>query len=412
MKRRKVLISAYACQPGRGSEPGVGWNIASGMAAYHDVWVLTRTKNRPVIEAEMEASPVSNLHFVYYDVPKWLSFWRRGHRGVQLYYYMWQLGVYASARRLHREIEFDLAHHVTFVKYWAPSLLVLLGIPFVWGPVGGGESAPRTMWKGLGVRGRIYESVRDAARWLGERDPLVRLTAHRSSYAIATTPETAARLSRLHVKKIRVLGASALNDPEIAHLAALPQSRNGHVTFVSMGRLLHWKGFHLGLQAFARAAVPNARYVIIGEGPESERLRALADDLGVGSKVTLTGKLPREEALSILGRSHVLVHPSLHDSSGWVCIEAMAAGHPVLCLDLGGPATQITAETGVIVKAETSEEAVEKLAVQMQHLAGNQPLRDEMGRAAKQHVQNKYRWCKKVAVLAEIYASLSILPII
>lgn len=412
MKRRKVLISAYACEPGRGSEPGVGWNIASGMAAYHDVWVLTRTKNRASIEAELEKNPVSNLHFAYYDLPLWLGWWRRGHRGVQVYYYLWQLGIYSVARRLHEEISFDLAHHVTFVKYWAPSLLVLLGIPFIWGPVGGGESAPKTFRKGLGLRGRIYETARDAARWLGERDPLVRLTARRSSCAIATTPETAERLSRLDVKNICILGASALNDPEIAHLAALPQSRNGHVTFVSMGRLLHWKGFHLGMRAFASANIPNARYVIIGEGPESERLKDLADHLGIADKVTMTGQLPREEALSILGESHVLVHPSLHDSSGWVCIEAMAAGQPVLCLDLGGPATQVTPETGIKVPAKSSADAVEELSVQMRHLAGNPPLRDEMGRAAKLHVCNQYRWGNKVATLAEIYATLSILPVI
>lgn len=380
------------------------------MANHHNVWVLTRARNRAAIEAEMAKSPISNLHFAYYDLPRWLSWWRRGHRGVQVYYYLWQLGVYGLARQLHREVGFDLAHHVTFVKYWAPSLLALLGIPFIWGPVGGGESAPRTFRKGLGVRGRVYETVRDVAQWLGEHDPLVRLTARRSAYVVATTPETAARLSRLRVERIGVLGAGALNDSEIDRLAALPQSGNGDVTFMSMGRLLHWKGFHLGIQAFARADIPNARYIVVGTGPDQKRLKDLAEYLGIEDKVTLTGQLPREEALELLGESHVLVHPSLHDSSGWVCIEAMAAGHPVLCLDLGGPATQVTADTGVKVAANSSEEAVEELAFHMRHLAGDPSLREEMGRAARQRVREEYRWCAKVAKLADIYASLSVRP--
>ncbi len=405
-ERRKVLLSAYACEPGRGSEPGVGWNIASGMASYHDVWVITRAKNRPFIEAEMERNPISNLRFAYYDVPRWLSWWRRGPRGIQLYYYLWQIGVYGTARRLHEAVGFDLAHHVTFVKYWAPSLLPFLRIPFVWGPVGGGESAPRTFWKGFGIRGRIYEFARDAARWLGERDPLVRFTARRSSHAIATTPETASRLVKIGAKSIGILGASALNNPEIEFLNALPPARNGDVAFLSMGRLLHWKGFHLAVQAFARADIPNSRYVIIGEGPESRRLEALAKGLGIGHKVTLTGGLPREEALGILATCNVLVHPSLHDSGGWVCIEAMAAGQPVICLDFGGPATQVIPESGVVISAASSEEAVEKLAVQMCRLAANPPLRKEMGTAARRHVRENYRWSNKVSAIAEVYASI------
>jgi glycosyltransferase involved in cell wall biosynthesis len=174
-----------------------------------------------------------------------------------------------------------------------------------------------------------------------------------------------------------------------------------------MGRLLHWKGFHLGLQAFARAGLENARFAIIGEGPELGRLRSLARNLHISDRVDFMGRLPREEALAILAGSHVLVHPSLHDSSGWVCIEAMAAGIPVLCLDLGGPATQVSSETGAIVEARTPEQAVEGLAGQMQAFAGNRGLLHEMGLAARSHVHENYRWEVKIDSLARIYASLT-----
>ena len=167
MKRLKVLISAYACEPGKGSEPGVGWNVAREMAKHHDIWVLTRANNRPAIEAELAENPVPGLHFAYYDLPRWAKWWKRGGRGVQLYYYLWQLGAYRVARRLHREVGFDLAHHVTFVKYWAPSLVSRLPVPFVWGPVGGGESAPKAFWDDFGPEGRRYERLRELARWLG-----------------------------------------------------------------------------------------------------------------------------------------------------------------------------------------------------------------------------------------------------
>ena len=46
----KLLISAYACEPGLGSEPGAGWNCVRQAARFHEVWVLTRENNREPIE--------------------------------------------------------------------------------------------------------------------------------------------------------------------------------------------------------------------------------------------------------------------------------------------------------------------------------------------------------------------------
>ena len=95
------------------------------------------------------------------------------------------------------------------------------------------------------------------------------------------------------------------------------------------------------------------------------------------------GNLPREKTLEKLAQSHVLVHPSLHDSGGWVCLESMAAGRPVLCLDLGGPAVQVTAETGVKVSAHTPEQTVQELSAAMKQLAQEPELRERMGTAGK-----------------------------
>ena len=63
----KVLVSCYACSPYKGSEPGVGWNMAVALAQYNEVWVVTREKNRSSIEKYIAQHPISNLHFCYHD---------------------------------------------------------------------------------------------------------------------------------------------------------------------------------------------------------------------------------------------------------------------------------------------------------------------------------------------------------
>ncbi|HIK06641.1 MAG TPA: glycosyltransferase family 4 protein [Trichormus sp. M33_DOE_039] len=390
----KILMSAYSCEPGMGSEPGVGWNIAQEAAKYHEVWVLTRPdESQNIIKAELERNPNPNLHFVYFTLPFWQDSRRWGYSGgMQLHYYLWQIQAYFVARRLHKKIGFDLSHHVTFVKYSNPCLLSLLPIPLVWGPVGGGESAPLSFWYDFSLNGKMYEIARSFVRYLGEQDPLVRLTAKRSAVVRATTKDTAQRLYKLGVNHVQILPESGLSEEDIALLAQYEVPKEAPVRFISIGRLFHWKGFYLGLRAFAQANLPNTEYWIVGQGPESDRLQALAADLGITQKVKFWGKLPRYKALNLLKESHVLVHPSLHDSGGWVCMEAMAAGRPVICLDLGGPAVQVTDETGFKIPVDEPYQVVRDLATAMIHLVKDSELRVNMGQAGRKLVSENHSW--------------------
>jgi len=401
----KLLLSAYACQPNKGSEPGVGWNLACELARSHDVWVITRNENRMAIEQELARAPIPALHVVYYDLPYLVRWWNKDLRGVHIHYHLWQLGIYRLARDLHRTVGFDVAQHLTYVRHSSPSLISLLPIPFVWGPVGGADSTPRSFRKTFSLHGRVHEWLRAAFRALGERDPLVHLTARRSALAQATTPATADRLRQLGADAVQVCSEVAFSDRQLAELAE-PQPVRHPLTFISIGRLLCWKGFHLGLQAFALAGLDWAEYWIIGDGPERRRLNSLARSLGVDSRVRFLGALPRQEALLHLKQSSALVHPSLHDSGGWVCLEAMAAGKPVICLDLAGPATQITPEAGFRIPAHTPEQAVRDLAGAMTMLASDEQLRIRKGAAAQQHVRRHYRCETRAQALSNLYADL------
>lgn len=402
-QRLKVLISAYACRPNEGSEPGVGWNVVREVAKHHDVWVMTRRDNQPTIEAEMARLPIQGLTFIYCDTPSWLNKLNVKQRVVHLHYYSWQIQAYFLARQLHQEIDVDLVHHVTYVRYASPSFLCLLPIPFIWGPVGGGEATPMSFWLDFSLRGKAYEGLRSLACFLGELDPFVRLTARRSALARATTEDTARRLRKLGAQPVQVVSQLGLSSDEIAQLQRVTSSPQT-IHCISIGRLLHWKGFHLGLQAFAAADLPDdAEYWIVGDGPERLRLQALTERLGITQKVKFWQKLSRAETLAKLAGCTALVHPSLHDSGGLVCLEAMAAGRPVICLDLGGPGAQVTEETGFKIPAHTPEQAVQDLSRAMTTLAQNVELRLRMGQAGQRRVREHYSWAIRGQELVQLY---------
>jgi glycosyltransferase involved in cell wall biosynthesis len=315
---------------------------------------------------------------------------------------LWQIWAYFIARKLDRSIGFDIVHHVTYVKHWSPSFLALLPHPFIWGPVGGAEAAPKPFWKDFSRRGKIYESLRELAQGFGERDPFVGLTARRSAIALATTEETAARLRFLKAKNVKIFSQVGLSQPEIQQLEQSQTPPEQPIRFISVGRLLHWKGVHLGLRAFAKANLQQAEYWIVGDGPERQRLEALVAELGLANQVYFWGALPRDRTLCKMGESHVLLHPSLHDSGGFVCTEMMGIGRPAICLDLGGPATQVTAETGIKVKATDPESAVQGLAEAMVCLAGDPQLRSRLGKAGQKRVREVYDWNIKGQFFAQL----------
>nr|WP_319421875.1 hypothetical protein [Pleurocapsa sp. FMAR1] len=236
----KVLLSAYSC------EPGVGWNIVREVARYQEVWVLTRPdESQEAIAAELARNPIANLKFVYFTLPFWQDSRKWGQSGgMQLHYYLWQIQAYFVARRLHHQIGFDLIHHVTFVKYSSPSFLALLPIPFIWKPLGGGEFAPRAFWQKFSSKAKIYEVVRNIVRWIGEQDPFVRYATKKSSAIRATTKDTAERLYKLGASpdKVKILSQLGLSEVETIELIKYQLPSDLPIKFISIGRLLHWKG--------------------------------------------------------------------------------------------------------------------------------------------------------------------------
>jgi hypothetical protein len=176
---------------------------------------MTRENNRGPIERELTKEPVPGLRCVYYDLPRWARFWKKGQRGIRLYYYLWQLGAYRIARQLHRNIRFDVAHHLTFGTAWLPSLISWLPVPFVWGPVGGVEPYPSEFFRLLPWRRRLFEGLKSLAKLGGRIDPLVWLTEKRAVLILAQTPATVSFLPKAYRGKAMVFPAVGISRKEL-----------------------------------------------------------------------------------------------------------------------------------------------------------------------------------------------------
>lgn len=127
----------------------------------------------------------------------------------------------------------------------------------------------------------------------------------------------------------------------------------------------------------------------------------------MGDRVEFLGAIPRSEVLAWLRRTDEFVHPSLHDSGGWATIEAMAAAVTVICLDIGGPGTQVTPAVGRAVDAAPgAASTIKSLASAMRDLATAPAHRTSLGEAARRRVDALYTWSAKAALFSNAYATL------
>ena len=401
----KVLLIAFACEPERGSEPSVGWNCAWHASRKRPVWVITDPSHRDKIEAWLVKNNETNIKVVYHAMPSWTQWMWKIQFTVNLYYYLWNIGAARTAKRLHAEQRFDLVHHVTYVRYWMPSAGSAVGIPFVWGPLGGGESAPPGFLRGVGLKGLFEENIRSLMRWVFERDPRLKKCARAATVAIACSEDTARRMRRLGVRDLRVMSSIAIEPGGLGEVVA--RRPDGKIRFISVGRLLHWKGFHFGLEAFAKADLPNAEFVVVGNGPEMGRLQALVARLGITDRVTFTGELPWRDGLKQFQQADVLVHPSLHDSGGFVLLEAMEMRKPVICLDLGGPGVYVNASTGFAITAKSIPQVITDLAKAMGQLSADPELRQRLGQAGHERAVREFTWERKGRDMERIYLEVA-----
>lgn len=392
----KILLSAFAFAPNVGSEAGVGWRWAAELARHHDVTVVTDTTRRELVEVEGVHLP-DRVDVVYYR-PSWLRAIPLNSTTAQILYTLWQFGLVAFAKRLHTKKRFDLAMHVTYSVFRHPSFLGLLGIPFVFGPLGGGEDAPWALKRSIKGREKLKEILRSAINRLAKIDPSLWLAYSKATVILVSTKDTKNALPFPFRKRAIVYPNLGIDAPTATEVRRRELGEPLRALFV--GRLLGWKGAHLAIRAFARAIElgANIEFTLVGRGPFGAALHRLAIQLGVDERIKWIEGVPYQEMPALMQKHHCFLFPSLHDSGGTVVVEAQAAGLPVICLDLGGPCANVVQETALVVQTHlrTEDDIVIALCEALIQLERDESGRYAMAEAAVSYIKKTMNWEARV----------------
>lgn len=337
-RRPRVLIFAYACEPGRGSEPGVGWSLVQSVARFADPTVLVGPEHIGAIRAWESDHPDSPIRFELVDEPRWARWLpheptnksRRHLLGYFVSYLGWQRKAYRAARSLHASHAFAATHHATYSVYWLPSPGRKLPLPLVWGPVGGAVTTPVGMWPALGLKGIASELIDLVAVRLLSLAPSTRRTWRNATVRLLQSSETLDRLGAARSTDV------LLNHVLFTEVEREPQPREDFMLFLSSFEPR--KGVRLAIRGLA-AADPGVRMVVVGDGPERPALESLIAELNLEDRVELRGWLPYPEAMDLLDRAGAVVFAGVREEGGTALAEAMQRGAPVIVFANGGAKT-------------------------------------------------------------------------
>lgn len=407
-QRLKVLISAYACNPNLGSEEGVGWGWISAIAQYHDLWVITNEAHRDDIEAAVRESPDRwrNVSFHYVPRTRWKPLevvWPPAYLWT---YQHWLRDAFETAKALHRRVGFDLMHQLTYVGYRVPGRLWQIGVPFVWGPIGGLENTPWRFLPMLGLKGCLYYAARNTINSFQRRFLKAPKRAFRRARGgiIAATSGIQREIRRWYGEESQVVCEVG---PFGKPVDAIRERREGEPLRLSWSGL-HLPGKALPLLLHALCRLPgDLRWEldILGAGPCMEGWRKLAIQLGVDGTCRWHGQLPRDRAVEVMRQSHAFIITSVKDLTSTVILEAISQGIPVVCPDHCGFPDVITEDCGITIPAISRQQLVEDIAKAIIALDRDETRRRRLAQGALKRV-GKFSWDSKGEAVDQIYRTV------
>jgi len=319
-------------------------------------------------------------------------------------YLNWLKHAFKEAKREVALRPYDLVHLITYVGWRFPGTFYRLGLPFVWGPIGGLKNTAWHLLPALGPKGAIYYGARNLVNSLQLRilqGPRRALMAARGG-VIAATSEIQEELWRHFEAKSQVI--SEVGPPDLP--SAEPKTHVQGEPFRVCWSGLHLPGKALHLLLRAAACLPNDLdycIEILGDGPCNRPWRALASRLGVQSHCRWHGWVPRERSLTIMKTSHVFVITSLKDLTSTVAVEAISLGLPIVCLDHCGFADLVTPECGIKVRVGSVGQIASDLAAAVSSLCRDENYRQQLAWGALRRSAD-YSWQKKMDTLDEVYS--------
>lgn len=404
---KRIFISAYGCEPNKGSEPGAGWHWAIEIAKRNKVTVLTRKNNQSGIEEYLRQYPQPNMDFLYYDLPKGIRKYKKGQKAIQLFYSLWQIGAYKFAKKHFSDNEYDVVLAVTFGTMWLPTLMYKLPADFIWGPLGGGEGVDVQLWNHLTGKQLFFEIVRTINKKIPITNPWFLSACKRAKALIIRTEDSLKCIPSKYRDKCRLMIETGVSNADCFKVEGIRVEKN--TSFTISGRLVGVKFVDIGIRAMKEVVkkFPQALLTIVGSGECEKSLKLLVKELKLDNNVVFTGSLTQEESIQQIKSCKAFLMTSAKEGGAWVLYEAMMSKKPIICMDTSGMHEIVDSHSGIKLPIENYDNMVKKFALAMIYILEHPEDAIRMGENGYKTVTTRWNWEEKGVFFERILCGLT-----
>ena len=356
-----IIYIAYSCNPYNGTEDKLGWYTPYYASKNNNVTIITKEESRESVEKFIDENKCNNINVHYIDIPIvykkiYSGSFYSGRQNV------WNKRAYLKAQEICRSQKIDLVHQITPVEFRSIGPYGKIeNVPFVCGPIGGGEYIPTNLRNYVTGRGRLIEFIRLMANYyyklkykingrFSECNTLLFANYETRDFLISPTKRDQYRVTT-------ELGS-------LSQITTVSKNTNEIFSILAGGRLIYRKGFDLLFDAIETIPMEyDFNMVLVGDGPLYNHLKSRVNTSEVLRKrISILGKVPHSEMDSIYRASDLFIMPSLRETTGTVILEALENGVPVVTSNLFGAKTVLDDSCGILFDWENNTPACQTLA--------------------------------------------------
>ena len=415
----KVLINAYACSPGMGSEPGMAWNWVKNLAKFCELHIITEGEFREKIEAVVPTLDQGrNMRFYYNPVSDEIRkmCWNQGDWRFYKYYRQWQWKTYLMAKDICEKEKMDVLHQLNMIGFREPGYLWKLskenGVPFVWGPVDAKDKFPVAYLDGASLKTKLFMRLKNFLTGIQLRySGRVRAAAHQASVIFSASSN-----SQRSFKKYMGIESPLLNetgcyieensltsktDGEIENRPIMDKSTKETFDVLWVGKMDFRKQLALALRSIDECAQPKMRLHIVGGG-NAVPYQKLASELGMENQCVWHGAVTHEEVQKLMQGSDVFFFTSVAEGTPHVVLESIGNHLPVVCFDICGQGDSVNDSVGRKIALSHPSQSSKDFARILNELESKRSLLKHLSENCKQR-QMELSWEVKARKVVEEY---------
>ena len=413
---------AYAISPTRGSEYSVAWNYIKEISKHYDVDVLYGASGEHLgdcseLEDYLKCNVEKGINFVKV-APTPLQNVVNGinKAGIGYAFYiafrLWHKSAFKVAQNLTERNCYALVHQLNPIGFREPGYLYRLGIPFIWGPIGGGNFINYKLLSELPFQSKLFYMLKNCLNYMQLKFSFrVKEALSKADALIFCNSENLKVFNKYHAVKGAVMSEQAIAEDvlekamkvtSVEHIQS--NSSEKELNLIWVGRLCPGKNisFLLDVMAYLIKNI-NVKLTVIGDGELRDIIKKQANDLGISDNVHFTGLLTREEILIELSKADLHCLCSLSEANTTVLYEAFSVNTPTISLAQNGMLDTLSDDKGFLIPIKKDLHQTKQLfAEKIIFLSQNKEYLDK-SRACIYEQRYKLSWKYKGEKLHKLY---------